>query len=503
MKKTHPALSLLFLCILNLAYAQPGIVKQILTIPDGDVQNPSFPGSDYNHFIQRGIVFEIHKNTNSNIYYMKYDGDTDTFGSTVQVTNDNYQDINPICLISENNSKPQIFYQTNRSGSWEFGYKKYVNDTLSAFHIIDDSTDAEFKPAFFFRRLWDNDTQRILYIKNNSVYMATRQDSSYQTELVFESNDSVKYSEATGTRTMLMYDTEFSGINVVAKKVFNSGKIQLVFRHINPPLTWSNELVIEEGCYLNNPRFIGTDFPVLSYENLDGNFSNVFIRERWYSSNPPQKLIDSINGNYSSLNFMVSPIVTKQRRLSKIKDFNVSYYPHTYKYNRSDSSFIAGSGQNYYAGDTLIYTKVNSATPELGQAGSISGFVCFYTIWEDSINGRVGLRGIRTLVGFGDVSDPSSPNSFELYQNYPNPFNPSTKIKYHLSKNGYVTLIIYDLLGRRIETLVEGYKSVGDYNVIFNASKYSSGIYFYRLTSSDDKNGMINYSQTRKMILLK
>ena len=85
---------------------------------------------------------------------------------------------------------------------------------------------------------------------------------------------------------------------------------------------------------------------------------------------------------------------------------------------------------------------------------------------------------------------------FILAQNYPNPFNPSTTINYQIPSAGLVTIKIYDVLGREIETLVNEEKGVGRYKVEFNGSNLASGLYFYRITSN-------NYSDTKKMVLVK
>ncbi len=88
------------------------------------------------------------------------------------------------------------------------------------------------------------------------------------------------------------------------------------------------------------------------------------------------------------------------------------------------------------------------------------------------------------------------PLSFELKQNYPNPFNPSTIIKYQIPQNGFVTLKVYDILGNEVATLINKQQQAGVYQVNYNASKLSSGIYFYQL-----KTG--SYVDTKKMILLR
>ena len=88
------------------------------------------------------------------------------------------------------------------------------------------------------------------------------------------------------------------------------------------------------------------------------------------------------------------------------------------------------------------------------------------------------------------------PTEYKLEQNYPNPFNPKSKIKYQIARSGMVELIVYDMLGREITKLVNGYKSAGSYEAEFDGSNLSSGIYFYSLKSG-------SYTQTRKMVLLK
>lgn len=102
------------------------------------------------------------------------------------------------------------------------------------------------------------------------------------------------------------------------------------------------------------------------------------------------------------------------------------------------------------------------------------------------------------LIGVDD-SESLSPNEFYLYQNYPNPFNPSTRIKYTIPEaiaNSIVTLKVYDVMGREITTLVNEQKPSGVYEVFFNGSELSSGVYFYKLQSC-------SYSSVKKLILIK
>ena len=95
-----------------------------------------------------------------------------------------------------------------------------------------------------------------------------------------------------------------------------------------------------------------------------------------------------------------------------------------------------------------------------------------------------------------DSNDKNSPKSYSLNQNYPNPFNPNTTISYSVANPGLVTVKIFNILGEEIIQLVNEYKNSGSYSVNFDASRLSSGIYFYSLNSG-------SFVSTKKMVVLK
>ncbi len=98
-------------------------------------------------------------------------------------------------------------------------------------------------------------------------------------------------------------------------------------------------------------------------------------------------------------------------------------------------------------------------------------------------------------IGITQISS-EVPKEYTLFQNFPNPFNPSTKIKYQVPINGFVKLIVYDLLGREVAVLVNEQQKPGTYETEFNASNQSSGVYFYKLQTE-------KYSDTKKMVIIK
>jgi len=95
-----------------------------------------------------------------------------------------------------------------------------------------------------------------------------------------------------------------------------------------------------------------------------------------------------------------------------------------------------------------------------------------------------------------EVEESTVPHEFQLAQNFPNPFNPTTTIRYSVSGNSMVTLAVYNVLGRKVQTLVNEVQQSGRYEVSFDATKLSSGVYFYTLKAG-------NLVQTKRMLLLK
>ena len=119
-------------------------------------------------------------------------------------------------------------------------------------------------------------------------------------------------------------------------------------------------------------------------------------------------------------------------------------------------------------------------------------------IYMDNVGGgytgtseNFSIRGVVTV-----EDEEAFSRSFNLYPNYPNPFNPSTTISFTLSNASRVSLLIYDIHGREVESLIEGIQPAGSHSIEWNASNLASGVYFYRLTADE-------FIQTRKMILIK
>lgn len=165
------------------------------------------------------------------------------------------------------------------------------------------------------------------------------------------------------------------------------------------------------------------------------------------------------------------------------------------------------SAYNYSGGHLLIdlrhtgFTGTSSSVDAIGTSTSGYGTL-FSACWTGSYTGTSGVQGnfavIRlkseTLVGIG--SSIEIPGDFHLNQNFPNPFNPATTIKFVLAKSSNVKIVIYDVFGREVQTIVNNKYNKGEYEISWDAAKFASGVYFYKMNAD-------NYVNVKKMILIK
>ncbi len=161
--------------------------------------------------------------------------------------------------------------------------------------------------------------------------------------------------------------------------------------------------------------------------------------------------------------------------------------------------------------NNISYWMPNGGSPALTGANftnpNLAGFeVTTYVGAFGSTNWTAGwanfnpLQYAPTPIGVKQIST-EVPGEFTLSQNYPNPFNPATTFKFSIPQGGFVSIKVYDMLGREVSKIVNENLQVGSYEVNFDASNVTSGVYFYRISVST--NGSVNWTQTKKMVLVK
>jgi len=164
---------------------------------------------------------------------------------------------------------------------------------------------------------------------------------------------------------------------------------------------------------------------------------------------------------------------------------------------------LAVNGNNVFAGtfENGVYVSNNNGASwiQKNEGFGADRWVFALSILNNYIfagtNNSVYRRPLGELTGIQPISN-EVPQQFSLSQNYPNPFNPKTVISYSLIENRFITLKVYDVLGNEVATLVNEKQNGGSYEVEFDGSKFSSGVYYYKLTAGE-------YSETKEMVLIK
>jgi hypothetical protein len=141
-------------------------------------------------------------------------------------------------------------------------------------------------------------------------------------------------------------------------------------------------------------------------------------------------------------------------------------------------------------GTTFPYTIFDRTGAALGTVPpQSSSFTPTASQWGTYAGMYATLTGVVPINSF-------TPSKFELVQNYPNPFNPTTNIRYQIANSSFVTLKVYDILGKEMKTLVSENLKAGTYEIKFDASNIPSGAYFYKITAG-------NFTDTKKMLVIK
>jgi len=147
----------------------------------------------------------------------------------------------------------------------------------------------------------------------------------------------------------------------------------------------------------------------------------------------------------------------------------------------------------YYSKNDSLYLYKNLERFDYTYRNDISWFNDDVFIYSQGGN---ALYSFDTSIKVSVHNTGYNNYSYSLKQNYPNPFNPTTIINYSVPKQSKVTIIVFDVLGREITKLIDEEKNIGNYEIQFDGSNLSSGIYFYQIRTA-------GFIQTKKMLLLK
>lgn len=272
-------------------------------------------------------------------------------------------------------------------------------------------------------------------------------------------------------------------------------------------LTWDRRNDNNEFVEPDNYRLEIIATSAYTEENISAEFELNLPLYYWMDSgsNIPQDDKFLVQGE--KLNWGLNPTLTTNSHETSVN----------YRFDNLNPQSTYEIQSEYYAGDGIDRIQSMTANGFTVQENiKITDEVIntgFYTIPKESYeNGYLIISISREGEGSAVVSqlwlketgtnltvkyiDENLPKDFQLSQNYPNPFNPTTTIEFHIPTSQNVSLKIFNILGQKVETLVQDYKKAGVHRINFNAQSLASGVYFYQIKAG-------HFNKNRKMILLK
>ncbi|MBE2218396.1 MAG: T9SS type A sorting domain-containing protein [Ignavibacteria bacterium] len=428
------------------------------------------------------VVWWDTRDGNAEIFYKRSTDNGTYWGADTRLTNDSVESYYATITVSGTNvhvawqnyhfgNNYEIYYKrsTDRGVTWEADKRLTNNSSIS----YSASIAAE---GTVISVLWrDNrDGNEEIYYKRSSDGGINFGADTRLTNAAGSSEDPA--IAATGTVLHLAWSDARNGdIEIYYKQSTDQG------------ITWGSDIRITNnpgGSYKPSISVSGSLVALAWYDTRDANDEIYFKRSTnggavWQPDTRLTNNTASSKWPSVSVSGFVVNVVWQDSR-----DGNTEIY--------NKRSLDGGIG--FGADIRLTNSAFNSELPSAAVSGT---FV--HIVWQDQRDGNLEVYYKKDSTGniVGMINfDPVSPNAFSLSQNYPNPFNPSTNIEFAHPKTGFVNLIIYDMLGKVVTTLINKELQPGTYSVDWNGSNNPSGVYFYKLESGE-------YSEVKKMVLVK
>ena len=447
------------------------------------------------------IETDLENFSNVIAYNMQYDSEYKLILSkkyTILESSDNTFNRNPIienCL-----GKPVAIWKNTDNGQTDLYFSIFNDSIWDSPQNITNDTLVESNYLFFTIGAWsleeqDTNSNYLFWISNNTIYSSSLLPDykwdTITTHYSSESNiDNLKLRKSMSGDTFLLFNeqTENDSINfkilVQSKnKVDWVGPLNLFKVHssnqqtaINIYEDWNDQNKILLS-YIKNNSLVDT---VFYYKNDSLKFESNQYGDNYFIED--------------SIHFVSNTLLSGGCIISPWPYFFIA------RYTNNKKILVIKEGYYYQDYFNILYYETENIINGL----TISGLdeTNFFTAWSEFDGNQSDIYFYSDYLIIGDVETNEIINDFKLSQNYPNPFNPTTRIEYTIPYvvSGFslrnVSLKVYDVLGRKITTLVNERQSPGTYKVEFDASELANGIYFYRLTLN-------NLIETKKMVVLK
>ncbi|MBN8583823.1 MAG: T9SS type A sorting domain-containing protein [Ignavibacteria bacterium] len=430
-------------------------------------------------------VWQDTRDGNTEIFYKRSTNEGVTWESDLQLTNQPTSKALP--TISSTGSSVHIVWQENRTNDVEIYYKRSTDNgvTWESEVRLTNSSGVSQDP--------------IIKAEGSSVNVIWRDTRSGTYEMFYKrsidggitwSSDTMLTAHSTGLASLNSLAVYGSNLHIAWSDTRHNDDYEIFYkRSTNGGLSWgadtrlTNELRISESPSIKcNSSDVHITWVDLRDSNINAEVYYKRSTDNGNSWSPDTRLtVYAYAGNPSILlsGTIVHVIWGVLPSGSEIH------------YKRSTNS------GNSWETSTQVSSSFSGAYyPNIAVTGSKA-----HIIWHDVRNGSTNselyydFNPTGNTIGVTNIST-EIPAEYSLSQNYPNPFNPMTKFKFQMPISGFVKLTVFDMLGKEIETLVNENMKPGTYEVDFDGSKNSSGVYFYKLITGD-------FFETKKMILIK
>ena len=499
-------IAILLMLICNAGISQTGFWDKAQTVTSGFVdKNPSFDtkrpynwgSADFSF-----LIFERWSSSNSsNICVMKFGYDS-AFGGVQYLTNDNRMKKNPKISFKMLGGYGNTF--TNAMAVWEVYENSrtniygatYNNNVWSEPYPIDTSSGNKTNPYisynsvltsyFFYSIVYEKDGD-IIYKNFESVLKETWNEFNLTSTETENCRNPKVVSDLYWTLPHL----------VTYEKQKPNGDYGINYKRTTSSYIWSGDTITttgnSKGSYIANGSVntIGIAYEsnksgkwglyATDYSNFYGTVyqSSVIVQSPMYNyRNVTNFLLHSIFTDYmGGMNCYVRQSISSTKIMTAGTSFTNFY-------------------DSLYVGDSSSKTVIT-----LGNGVCRSNNYYSYTVWlvyDKDSGGYSSLNALGKILVISGTNLIKSeiPEAFSLSQNYPNPFNPRTVISFQLPVDSRVSIKVYDVQGREVQTLVNGRMNAGVYETTFDGAGLNSGVYFYRLVTE-------GFSETKRMILIK
>jgi hypothetical protein len=499
--KTFSIVSLLFLSILS-TYAQGYWTQPVqLTFGPYEDTHPTFINRNtWVYGAEEWLAFTRFNFIGSNICLIKTNSSASAWLDAVYyITDDSATNLHP--------SLAQAWYNYTNFRSiivWQRMnniYYRYMPDSvwLPMQALTSDSvlnSNPYIAPRFNgFGVVWERNGQIMFSEFNDSIWSSP--------VAITEDNDTTNFHPK-------LQFIDYSRPLIIWEKVKTPDTTRAIYYSFRGTSTWTTPRALVMDGNNRNPSFAYIPFWhsfFISWESYVGN-GEIFKIEgyvqgdslKWYAD--AQNISNTPDKDESEFSVLDIGIITKH----SLSNLHIVPAALTWRViSKNDGKDSIGVNSSFLSAPTYFSIPSSSTNqhPTLSSGFPIGDVLRVWSVWQSDSGGVNHLYGTRTDVLLDVKDEQQFPRSPILLQNYPNPFNPSTTIRFELPGKSHVTLEIYDVIGRNVATLVSGILEAGHHHIVWNAEKFTSGIYFYHLTVVDVSSSEHFYHQAGKAMLLR